>query len=435
METKFSVGDRVISPHFGEGIITGIDESEDSVYPIHVKWTKLVNPSNRSDDVFTLEGRYTVTPLPDPEFDQSLILKPLKKEEWDDKKMSTEDEKFHVGDRVYAPHFGEGIITGIDTSKFSIYPIHVEWTEKKQPDQRHGDIFTPEGFYTVSFHDPDMDISLVKGEGFKLMDRVFYPYYGKGTVVADYRSNVLYPIKVKWDDSPLKDKPYSNFTRDGRVSVPIMKDEENLKLMRLENVPKEETGGSKMGQIAGVINHAILQKEREKMHDEGRKFKVGDRVFSFYYGYGVVEKISDKELDPCPVVVRWEQDKNNAAEPNTCDYYTMDGEFYGDDSEPERDIFLMNDKKDESTVERMEDGLQKKVEDAINPSHYRVEGLPEAIDIINHLMHREQYEGFLWGNILKYAYRFGRKGDKAETAGKIAWYATQLKELEEEKRK
>lgn len=90
---------------------------------------------------------------------------------------------------------------------------------------------------------------------------------------------------------------------------------------------------------------------------------------------------------------------------------------------------------DESTVERMEDGAQKRVEDAINPAHYKVEGLPEAIDIINHLMHREQYEGFLWGNILKYAYRFGRKGDKAETVGKIAWYATQLKELEEEKEK
>ena len=50
-ESKFKVGDRVISPHFGEGIITGIDESEDSVYPIHVKWTKLVNPSYRSDEI------------------------------------------------------------------------------------------------------------------------------------------------------------------------------------------------------------------------------------------------------------------------------------------------------------------------------------------------------------------------------------------------
>lgn len=71
----------------------------------------------------------------------------------------------------------------------------------------------------------------------------------------------------------------------------------------------------------------------------------------------------------------------------------------------------------------------KKVEDAVNPAHYKVKGLPEAIDIINHLMHRCQLEGFLWGNILKYVYRYGRKGDKAETAGKIEWYAKQLKEL------
>lgn len=73
----------------------------------------------------------------------------------------------------------------------------------------------------------------------------------------------------------------------------------------------------------------------------------------------------------------------------------------------------------------------KKVEDAINPSHYKVEGLPEAIDIMNHLMTPEQFEGFLWGNIMKYAYRFGRKGDKGETSGKIAWYANQLKAVED----
>ena len=83
----------------------------------------------------------------------------------------------------------------------------------------------------------------------------------------------------------------------------------------------------------------------------------------------------------------------------------------------------ISDEDDESTVERMED--------AINPSHYKVEGLPEAIDIMNHLMTPEQFEGFLWGNIMKYAYRFGRKGDKGETAGKIAWYANQLKAVEE----
>lgn len=237
-ESKFKVGDRVISPHFGEGIITGIDESEDSVYPIHVKWTKLVNPSYRSDDVFTLEGRYTVTPLPDPEFDQSLILKPLKKEEWDDKKMSTEDEKFHVG----------------------------------------------------------------------------------------------------------------------------------------------------------------------------------DKVFSFNFGFGVVENILDDKGNPYPVAVRWSDDSKY---PNTFSYFSENGVYDVQDEDPKLDIHPL------SKV------LDKKTEDAINPSHYKVKSLPEAIDIINHLMHKDQYEGFLWGNILKYAYRYGRKGDKAETAGKIAWYANKLKELEE----
>ena len=90
--------------------------------------------------------------------------------------------------------------------------------------------------------------------------------------------------------------------------------------------------------------------------------------------------------------------------------------------------------EDEGVVDRMEDALSKKVDDAINPSHYKVKGISEAYEIINHLMHREQYEGFLWGNIIKYAYRYGRKGDKAETAGKIVWYANQLKDLAEEKR-
>lgn len=71
----------------------------------------------------------------------------------------------------------------------------------------------------------------------------------------------------------------------------------------------------------------------------------------------------------------------------------------------------------------------------INPSHYRVDGIPEAIDIMEHLMTQEQFKGFLWGNIIKYAYRYGRKGDEHDTAGKIEWYANRLKEACGEKRK
>lgn len=35
------------------------------------------------------------------------------------------------------------------------------------------------------------------------------------------------------------------------------------------------------------------------------------------------------------------------------------------------------------------------------------------------LMIKKQFEGLLWGNIIKYAYRYGRKGSKTDTAGKI----------------
>lgn len=82
-------------------------------------------------------------------------------------------------------------------------------------------------------------------------------------------------------------------------------------------------------------------------------------------------------------------------------------------------------------VEMRIDALEKGEYTAVNPSHYQVEGIPEAIEIMKHLMAKEQFEGFLWGNIIKYSYRYGRKGDKAETAGKIAWYAKKLKELGE----
>lgn len=174
------------------------------------------------------------------------------------------------------------------------------------------------------------------------------------------------------------------------------------------------------------------------------KFKVGDKVWSPHFGAGVVVRANDDPHDPYPVEVKWVSGANNLALRES-DYFTRDGEFDYTGANPDMAIYsheasefiklsdLLGD-SDESTVERTEDALNKKVEDAINPSHYKVKGLPEAIDIINHLMHREQLEGFYWGNILKYAYRYGRKGDKAETAGKIAWYATQLKELEEEER-
>lgn len=68
-----------------------------------------------------------------------------------------------------------------------------------------------------------------------------------------------------------------------------------------------------------------------------------------------------------------------------------------------------------------------KKEDLTNPSYYNVEGASQPIEDMEALMTPEQFEGFLWGNIIKYSKRFGRKGDKILTLGKIIWYANRLK--------
>lgn len=277
---------------------------------------------------------------------------------------------------------------------------------------------------------------------FKVGDRVFSPFHNYGTIVGIDETDRSYPITVQWDESRYKlGIDLSTFTEDGYLF--FGNKTENTKITKVE--------GEKVGQSVGVINYSIAKKmaaDEEKRSVEGRKFKVGERVWSPYFGGGKVTSTEADVGDGFPIIVHWDDDHLGAF-----DFFTEDGKYTEDGEKPEMGIYHIDpeaaatslpnimkelaeeDNKDESTVERMEDALSKKVDDAINPFHYKVEGLPEAIDIINHLMHREQYEGFLWGNILKYAYRFGRKGDKAETAGKIAWYANQLKDLEEEKHK
>lgn len=239
---------------------------------------------------------------------------------------------------------------------------------------------------------------------FKVGNRVYAPFKGYGTITQIREGNV-YPIIVKWDDSETQySEAWSSFTEDGDLIVFKKLDE---------------------------LRITVVEDKEEKVMANDEKFKVGDHVWSLYWGIGVVERISDATNTQYPVAVRWTED---ARCPNTLDYFTKDGE--GDFSDnTERDISPLEvidlSKGDTGVVDRMMDALDKKTDDAINPSHYKVKGLPEAHEIMNHLMHREQLEGFYWGNIIKYAYRYDRKGDKAETAGKIAWYATKLKELEE----
>lgn len=236
-------------------------------------------------------------------------------------------------------------------------------------------------------------------EVFHVGDRVHTMFNGYGTIIATHGAAPDYPILVKWDsETNTLSEETSTYTADGEYYARNHDPESMLTVVKPE------------------------------------KFQIGDRVFAPFHRYGTVVAIDDSDKS-YPITVKWDESLYKIG--IDLSTFTEDGFLFQSDKTENTKITKVKadmefKEKNDGTIERMEDALNKKVEDAVNPAHYKVEGLPEAIDIINHLMHREEYEGFLWGNILKYAYRFGRKGDKAETAGKIEWYAKQLKELEEE---
>lgn len=151
------------------------------------------------------------------------------------------------------------------------------------------------------------------------------------------------------------------------------------------------------------------------------KFTAGDDVYCNKYGNGVVRRrvaiestVNGKPQDVRYVIaVKFDTWKNEVM-------YSEDGKTPGIFINSDPEAYVLHHGK------TGKEPLCKPKQSPINPSHYRVEGIPEAIDIMRGLMTDEQLEGFLWGNIIKYVYRYGRKGDKKETAGKIKWYAEKL---------
>ena len=60
-------------------------------------------------------------------------------------------------------------------------------------------------------------------------------------------------------------------------------------------------------------------------------------------------------------------------------------------------------------------------------SHYT--GRVQPIEVMQSEMSKEQFEGFILGNIVKYALRFGKKDEKGKESAKILRYAQWLNEL------
>ena len=78
-------------------------------------------------------------------------------------------------------------------------------------------------------------------------------------------------------------------------------------------------------------------------------------------------------------------------------------------------------------------GEVAEVVDVVNsPSHYKSGGI-EAIEGIEASMEPEAFAGYLKGNIMKYMWRYERKGKPIEDLKKARWYLDRLIGLRERK--
>ena len=70
------------------------------------------------------------------------------------------------------------------------------------------------------------------------------------------------------------------------------------------------------------------------------------------------------------------------------------------------------------------------MEDPVNnPQHYKASGI-ESIEYIESFLSRDEYRGFLRGNISKYLHRYTYKGKPLEDLNKARWYLNKLIDLE-----
>lgn len=65
-----------------------------------------------------------------------------------------------------------------------------------------------------------------------------------------------------------------------------------------------------------------------------------------------------------------------------------------------------------------------------HPAHYN-KGTMECLDVIKACLSGSEFKGFLKGNVMKYMYRKGDKGDALEDLNKACWYAKKLMEQED----
>jgi len=62
-----------------------------------------------------------------------------------------------------------------------------------------------------------------------------------------------------------------------------------------------------------------------------------------------------------------------------------------------------------------------------NPAHYTA-GAIECIDYMQDVLTPDEFRGYLRGQVIKYQHRLMAKGNPAQDAAKLVWYANRLAE-------
>jgi hypothetical protein len=70
-------------------------------------------------------------------------------------------------------------------------------------------------------------------------------------------------------------------------------------------------------------------------------------------------------------------------------------------------------------------GFEQETDVVNSPEHYRQGGI-EAIEAIKASMSREEFEGYLKGNAMKYLWRYRHKGKPGQDLRKASWYLDRL---------
>jgi hypothetical protein len=87
---------------------------------------------------------------------------------------------------------------------------------------------------------------------------------------------------------------------------------------------------------------------------------------------------------------------------------------------------FMRYKEIRDALNEVRDALIEEEVDVVNsPPHYKAGGI-EAIEGIEASMGPEAYAGYLKGNIMKYMWRYERKGKPIEDLKKARWYLDRL---------